>query len=79
MTPLDVSDPGPVPRGSGWVEAVNTPLFESEVGAIRNCVQRNAPFGSERWVRQTATALGLGSSLTERGNPRLKAGNRVNT
>ena len=39
--------------------------------AIRQCVQRNAPFGSEPRVLQTAASLGLQSSLGRRGNPRL--------
>jgi putative transposase len=43
-------DPGPVPRGSGWVEAVDAPIFEPEVEAIRRSVRRDAPFGSEPWA-----------------------------
>ncbi len=64
-------DPGPIPRGQGWVEAVNAPMFESEVQAIRRSVQRNAPFGTDPWVLKTATTLGLESALRTRGNPRL--------
>ena len=64
-------DPGPIPRGQGWVAAVNAPTFESEVLAIRRCVQRNAPFGTDPWVLKTATTLGLESALRARGNPRL--------
>ena len=64
-------NPGPIPRGQGWVEAVNAPMFESEVQAIRRCVQRNAPFGTEPWVLKAATTLGLESALRARGNPRL--------
>lgn len=64
-------DPGPAPRGADRVEAVNAPMFETELQAIRRCVQRNAPFGSEPWVLQTASTLGLQSALRQRGNPRL--------
>ncbi len=64
-------DSGPIPRGQGWVEAVNAPTFESEVQAIRRCVQRNAPLGTDPWVLKTATTLGLESALRARGNPRL--------
>jgi putative transposase len=59
-------DPGPAPRGSDWVEAVNAPMFETDLQAIRQCVQRNAPFGCEPWVLQTASNLGLQSSLKQR-------------
>jgi putative transposase len=64
-------DSGPIPRGQGWVEAVNAPMFESEVQAIRRCVQRNAPYGADPWVLKTATTLGLESTLRARGSPRL--------
>jgi len=39
---------------------------------ICQCVQRNAPFGSEPWVLRTAATLGLQSSLGRRGNPHLE-------
>jgi putative transposase len=28
-------DPGPVPRGAGWLEFVNSPMSKAEVAAIR--------------------------------------------
>lgn len=62
-------DPGPVPRGPGWVNAVNAPMTEAECAAIRESIRRSRPFGAEVWVRQTAQALGLGSSLRDRGRP----------
>jgi len=62
---------GPIPRGQGWVEAVNALMFETEVQAIRRCVRRNAPFGTDPWVLKTATTLSLESALRARGNPRL--------
>jgi putative transposase len=63
-------DPGPVPRGTDWIEAVNAPMFEAEIEAIRRCVERDRPFGGEAWVRQTAATLGLASSLEVLRNPR---------
>jgi putative transposase len=65
-------DAGPAPRGAQWVEDVKAPMFETDLKAIRQCVQRNAPFGSEPWVPQTAATLGLQSSLGRRGNPHLE-------
>ena len=43
-------DPGPVPRGPQWVEAVNAPMFETDLAPIRRSLQRDAPFGSEAWT-----------------------------
>ena len=66
-------DPGPVPRGPQWVEAVNAPMFETELAPIRRSLQRAAPFGSEAWTLQTAIALGLESSLKPLGRSRTTA------
>jgi putative transposase len=62
--------PGPVPRGPEWIEWVNQPQSEAELKALRECIARGRPHGSARWVRTTATRLGLESSLRPRGRPR---------
>lgn len=64
---------GPVPRGEGWVEAVNAPMTETECEPIRHSLRRGRPLGSDAWVRRTADRLGLGSSLRPRGRPRSEA------
>ena len=63
-------DPGPAPRGAGWVETVNAPMTEAEGEAIRTSIRRNRPLGTEPWVRTTAEKLGLQSSLRAPGRPR---------
>ena len=68
-TGLPFLDPGPVPRGSDWVEHVNTPLHESDRRRIRYRVDRGAPYGSAAWTAATATALGLAFTLRPRGRP----------
>jgi putative transposase len=70
--PLPVLDSGPesARRGQGWSEAVNATMFDSEVQRLRECIARNAPFGGETWTRETASRLGLESSLHPRGRPR---------
>jgi putative transposase len=62
-------DPGPAPRGPGWVEAVNAPMTEAECEAIRTSIRRGRPLGSDQGVRQTAETLGLQSSLRAPGRP----------
>ncbi len=71
-------NPGPAPRGEGWDEGVNAPMTEAECLAIGESIRRDRPFGTEGWVRRTADALGLESSLRGPGRPRQKeeAGNR---
>ena len=67
-------DPGPVPRGAHWVEAVNAPMLDAECSVIRTSIQRDRPLGSDGWVRDTVAALGLESSLRPRGRPPRSSG-----
>jgi putative transposase len=68
--PAPTLDPGPAPRGEGWIEDVNAVMTESESVSIREAIRRDRPLGSELWMRETAGTLGLESSLRERGRPR---------
>jgi putative transposase len=38
-------DPGPAPRGTDWIEAVNAPMFESDVALVRESIRRDRPLG----------------------------------
>lgn len=60
----------PLPIPDNWVDLVNQPQTEAELEAIRRCVQRGQPYGSDRWVKSTARRLGLESSLRTRGRPK---------
>ena len=63
LRPPSFLHPGPAPRGQGWVEAVNAPMFETELSRVRHALRRGAPFGSESWARRTADQSGLAASL----------------
>lgn len=60
----------PVPLPRDWLWRVNQGEPANVLGAMRNCAERGAPFGDRQWVNETATALGLESSLRPRGRPR---------
>lgn len=62
--------PWPQPRQSGWADRVNQPLSDRELKAIRQCVNRGCPFGTETWTETTARRLDLESTLRPRGRPR---------
>jgi hypothetical protein len=62
-------DPGPVPRHPGWLEYVQMPHTEAELGALRCCAERGRPYGSPAWGEQTAERLGLESTLHATGRP----------
>ena len=59
----------PLERPEGWSEFVNAPQTPAEIEAIQRSVARGAPLGSEAWVAETASSLGLESSLRPRGRP----------
>jgi putative transposase len=63
-------EPGPLPRDKAWIERVNRRMSEAELAAVRHCVARGMPYGSEAWTKKTALALGLESSLRPRGRPK---------
>jgi len=54
---------GPVAKPSDWLDLVDKPQTDAEIGALRRCSFKNAPFGSENWVQDAAAQLGLQSSL----------------
>jgi len=64
-------NPGPVPRNMDWLDWVNQPQSESELAALRKCIERGMPYGGESWQHATAERLGLEASLHPRGRPRL--------
>ncbi|WP_406698306.1 transposase [Singulisphaera sp. Ch08] len=73
LGPAPTLDPGPAPRGEGWIEDVNALMTEAECTTIRESIRRDRPLGSETWVRDTAKSLGLEASLRDRGRPRRKS------
>jgi putative transposase len=48
--------PWPLPVPERWTEYVNQVETESELVALRRSVARGAPYGDDRWQRQTAKA-----------------------
>jgi hypothetical protein len=44
------------------------------IEALRKCVNRGTPYGSETWKTQIAATLGLKSTLHPRGRPRKAIG-----
>jgi putative transposase len=61
--------PWPVERPRHWLDWVNQPQTPAELEAVRNSVQRGQPYGAIHWVRDTAEALRLASTLRPRGRP----------
>jgi putative transposase len=63
----------PIARSPRWTERVNRPLTATELKAVRNCVNRDSPFGDENWVQAIARNLNLQSTLRPRGRPKKES------
>jgi putative transposase len=70
--------PWPVPRPGRWLEYVEQPQTQAELAALRQSVQRGAPYGGDSWVRSTADDLGLRSTLRTPGRPRQNPSHAAN-
>jgi len=57
----------PVAMPEGWVNYVNERQTPAELESIRTCIQRQRPYGAERWVEDRASALGLLHTLAPLG------------
>ena len=60
----------PVVRPHNWVSRVNQPESHDELEAIRTCMNRSRPYGSENWVEKISAKLNLTTTLRPRGRPR---------
>ena len=64
------TDPHPPRQWRAWV---NKPQSEAEVQAIRKCIRRGCPYGSDRWIRNSVIRLGLESTRRPRGRPKKES------
>jgi putative transposase len=60
----------PVRRPSNWAEWVNAPQTTFEEEAVRRCMRRGQPLGSDQWVQEIVQRFGLGSTMHKRGRPK---------
>jgi putative transposase len=60
----------PLPRPADWLQTLNRLQREGDADRIRASVRKGTPFGSPRWVKQSAVRLGLEATLRPRGRPK---------
>ena len=60
----------PIELPTSWERYVNAPLTEVELGALRQSVNRQTPYGAPLWQLDVCERLGLESTLRPRGRPR---------
>ena len=54
----------------GNEEQLADPIQQDQLAAIRECLNRQRPFGKLEWQAEIAANFGLGSTLRPRGRPR---------
>jgi putative transposase len=62
--------PWPIERTRTWKAMVNRAQNEAEVKAIRKCLRKGQPYGSQGFITQSAVRLSLEHTLRSRGRPR---------
>jgi putative transposase len=62
--------PWPIPRPTDWLRRVNRAEGREVLEALRLCVRRGRPYGSEPWRLRVTAQLGLGSTFRPHGRPR---------
>ena len=62
-----LTDPCPVDAQAEWNAAVGEPLAVEQLEALRECVNRQRPFGAPWWQIEIAGGLGLESTIRARG------------
>lgn len=60
----------PVGRPSNWLHLPNEPLAKPDLKQMRTSIERGRPLREDAWMRQTAQALSLDSTLNPQGRPR---------
>jgi putative transposase len=65
-------DPWPLADETPWAAGLEKPLGESQLKLVRECVNRQRPFGRADWQAQIASMFGLASTLRPRGRPRIE-------
>lgn len=60
----------PVEPPAQWLRWVNEVETREQIEAVRRCVVKGQPYGSERWVARMVAQWNLGATLRGRGRPR---------
>ena len=63
-------DACPVGDEDRWLEPLDEPIRGGQLVTVRECLNRQEPFGKADWQAEIASMFGLGSRLRPRGRPR---------
>jgi putative transposase len=64
--------PWPIQKPKNWAAWVNSMPSPAETEAIQKCAIKSSPYGTEKWISQSAARLGLEHTLRPCGRPKIK-------
>jgi putative transposase len=64
-------DPCPVKDDRQWLEQLDEPMRVDQLAVVRECVNRQRPFGKSDWQAEMASTFGRASTLRPRGRPQV--------
>ena len=67
-----LTDPCPIDDEDQWSEQLGELLRGDQLAIVRECLNRQRPFGKPDWQAQMAAMFGLGSTLRPRGRLRTE-------
>lgn len=65
----ELLSPWPIEIPYDYLEQVNNPLDEKDLGYIRASISRSRPYGDDNWVNKIVKKFGLEITLRQRGRP----------
>ncbi|NLX30910.1 MAG: transposase [Deltaproteobacteria bacterium] len=68
--PRNLTDVAPRVLPENWTRYVDVPWTTSGLDCVRECVNRQAPFGSDVWRAKISREFNLESTIRPRGRPR---------
>jgi len=60
----------PIKRPVDWSQWVNTALTARELDRVKTSIRRGRPLGTDAWVNNCVTRLGLGHTMRNEGRPK---------
>jgi putative transposase len=62
----------PVARPDDWLKLVDAGQSDEDVKIVKQCIMRERPFGSRKWLMRMVNRFGLETTIRPKGRPRNK-------
>ena len=66
----NITDDLPIDCIQNWASYIDKPQNDRDIEMLKRSVERQTPFGDDKWQRTISKIFGLESTLRPRGRPR---------